>query len=70
MSYIHNKRASVSATSMYAMGMSMKPRGPEAEGAEGCLCYVHTTFRDSSLAIHDPAFRPEDKACDGTDTGF
>ena len=38
--------------------------GPEAEGVESCLCYVHITFRDSGLVIYDPAFRPEDKACD------
>jgi hypothetical protein len=44
--------------------------GPEAEGAEGCLCYIHIIFRDSGLVIHDPAFRPEGKACDGIDTGF
>ena len=41
--------------------------GLEAEDAEGCFCYVHITFRDSDLVIHDPAFRLEDKACDGID---
>ena len=69
MSYTHNKYASERDLHVRD-GHVDKAAEPEAESAEGYLCYVHITFRDSGLVIYDLTFGPEDKACDGIDTGF